>query len=378
MKTIARSFVGEYRAILRDGGALLVLVGALVLYAFFYPIPYTSQVLKEVPVVVVDLDASDTSRRLARMADADELLRVAARAPTLAEAERLVREGRAGGILAIPADFEKRIRRGEQASVAVYADASYFLVYRQVLTGALESIGTLSAGIEVRRLQAQGLPVDAAMRARDPLPLVTRPLFNRSEGYASYVVPAVLVLILQQTLLVGIGMVGGTRRERGHASSDGALPVLAGRAAAYYSLYLVHILFYFGVVFHLLGFPQYADAWTIWRFATPFLLAVVFLGLALTALFPSRETSIQVLLFTSLPAIFLAGFSWPVEALPRWLAAAATLLPSTPGIAGFLRLTEMGATLAQVRTEWLTLWALAGAYFVIAWAIQRRGMRHRA
>lgn len=379
MKVIGRSLIAEYRAIFRDGGALLVLVGALALYAFFYPIPYTPQVLKEVPLVVVDLDRSDMSRRLARMADADELLRVTASAASMSEAERLVREGRAGGVLAIPADFEKRIRRGEQASVSVYADASYFLVYRQVLTGVVESAGTLSAGIEVRRLQAQGLPLESAMKARDPLPLISRPLFNPSEGYASYVVPAVLVLILQQTLLVGIGMVAGTRRERrAVAAASGSLPTLLGRTIAYFTIYLFHALFYFGVVFRLLGFPQRASALAILLFTTPFLLAVIFLGFSLAAIFPRRETSIQVLLFTSLPAIFLAGFSWPVEALPRWLAAAASLLPSTSAIAGFLRLTQMGAALGQVRAEYLTLWALTGGYFLVAWAVAEWSGRRSA
>lgn len=379
MRAFARAFVGEYGRIFRDVGAFLVLVGAIVIYAFFYPVPYAPQVLKEVPIAVVDLDQSEMSRRLVRMVDAHELIRTSAAAGSLSEAERLARSGAAGGILAIPVDFERKVRRGEQATVAVYTDASYFLVYRQVLTGVLEAAGTLSAGIEVRRLQAQGLAPGAAMAAREPVGLIARPLFNATEGYGSYVVPAVLVLILQQTLLVGIGLVGGTAFERRRHVSGASLPRAAGsrrltslprllgRALAYFLLYLVHLLFYFGVVFHLLGFPQRAAALELLAFATPFLLSVIFLALAAGSAFRTREMSMQVLLFTSLPAIFLAGFSWPVEALPRWLAALARLLPSTPAIAGFLRLSQMGATLSQVRVEWLGLWALCGGYFLLAW-----------
>jgi len=381
MKTFARAFLGEYRRIFTDAGALLILVAALVLYAFFYPIPYTPQVLKEIPVAVVDLDRTEMSRRLTRLLDAHELLRTVANVGSAAEAERMARAGQVGAIVVIPEDFERHIKRSEQATVTAYADASYFLVYRQALTGAMESIGTLSAGIEIRRLQAQGLPLEAAMKARDPLPLVMRPLFNAAEGYGSYVVPAVLVLILQQTLLVGIGLVGGTARERRRASgaevsgrvragAGGALAAIAGRALAYFTLYLVHLLFYFGVVFHLFGFPQRAGASTLLAFATPFLLAAIFLALAARAAFRSRETSMQVLLFTSLPALFVAGFSWPVEAMPRWIATFAKALPSTPAIAGFLRLSQMGATLSQVRSEWMLLWALCGAYFLMAWAAE--------
>jgi ABC-2 type transport system permease protein len=389
VKSILRELAAEYRRIFLDPGAVLVLVGALALYASFYPIPYRTQVLKHVPVVVVDEDQSDLSRRLVRMIDAHELTRVEGQAASLADAETAVREGRAGGVVVIPADFERRIVRGGQATVAAYTDASYFLVYRQALTGILEATGTLSAGVEVRRLVAQGMPAERAMKARDPLPLVMRPLFNPTEGYDAYVVPAVLVLILQQTLLVGIGTVRGTQRERGRASekraageSDGtraprsagarppAIATLVGKTAAYYSIYLVHALFYFGIVYRLFGFPQRADALLLFRFVTPFLLSVTFLGLAVRSLFRSRETAMQALLFTSLPALFVSGFAWPVEAMPRWLAAFARALPSTSAIPGTLRLTQMGAQLADVRVEWLTLWALCGVYFAAAWAAE--------
>lgn len=368
MKRFGLAFANEVRAMFLDPGALLIFVAALVIYAAFYPVPYRAEVLKEVPVLLVDEDQSDTSRKLVRMLNAHELLDVAGDAASMAEAERRVQAGQAGGVIAIPSGFEKRIRRGEQATVAAYTDASYFLVYRQVLTGALETTGTLSAGVEIKRLQAQGMTPEQAVKARDPLPLQTRPLFNAAEGYAAYVVPAVLVLILQQTLLVGIGMVRGTRHERGHRFQEGgSLSPLLGRTLAYLLLYLVHALFYFGVVFRLYGFPQRASAVSLLFFTLPFLLSVIFLGLSVRGLFRSREMSMQVLLFTSLPAIFLAGFAWPVESMPRWLTAVARFLPSTSAVPGILRMTQMGASLSEVRVEWLFLWGLAGAYFVTAW-----------
>ncbi len=383
MRAWLSELLDEWRRIFLDPGAALILVGALVLYAFFYPIPYRASVLERVPVVVVDQDQSELSRRLIRMVDEHELTHVVARAGNLAEAERAVQDGKAGGVLVIPAEFERRVRRGEQASVGAFADASYFLVYRQVLTGILEATGTLSAGVEVRRLMAEGMPEGSAIKARDPLPLVSRPLFNPTEGYAAYVVPAVLVLILQQTLLVGMGLVGGTRRERsGKAKASPyrfdnvtrapvagtRLATVTARAFAYFALYLVHGLLYFGVVYRLYGFPERADAWTLFRFGTPFLLSVVFLGLALRAAFRSREMALQALLFTSLPALFLSGFAWPTESLPAWLAAFAKAIPSTTAIPGFLRLTQMGASLADVGAEWMTLWTLCGVYFLAAWA----------
>jgi ABC-2 type transport system permease protein len=378
--TSAREEAGR---VFRDRGALLVLVGAVALYTFFYPIPYQTQVLREVPIAVVDLDQTALSRQLVRMVDAHSLVQVKVHEEGLAAAKEQVSAGHCGGILAIPRGFEADVARGQQARVGIFADASYLLVYRQVATGLRETVGTLSAGIEIRRLEARGRSEAQAAAVRSPLPLLVRPLFNPTEGYASYIVPAVLVLILQQTLLVGIGLVGGTGAQRKPALLPSSWPdILArviGRSAFYAALYSLYTLILFGVVFRLYGFPQRSHGLDLAAFALPFLLACIFLALALGNCFSRRETSMQVLLFTSLPSVFLAGFAWPLEAIPTWLRTVSLALPSTAGIAGFLRLTVMGARLDHVSFEWTLLWCLALAYFLLALLSERfRAMLVRA
>jgi ABC-2 type transport system permease protein len=381
VRSVWRHARGEALRVFRDPGALLILVAAVALYSFFYPIPYLPQVLREVPVAAVDQDRTPLSRQLVRMVDAHSLLRVAERPASLAEAEELVRSGQVGGILVVPSGFERDVQLGRKARVGVFADASYFLVYRQVATGFLETVGTLSAGIDIRRLEARGRTETAARALRDPVPLLVRPLFNAVEGYASYVVPAVLVLILQQTLLIGIGLLGGTAvetasaaapAEQGPATFLGVTARLLGRSLFYLALYAVYTFLVFAVVYRVFGFPERAAALDLCLFALPFLLACIFLALALSGLFRRRETALQVLLFTSLPAVFLAGFAWPPEAVPSWLRILSLLVPSTSGIAGFLRLTEMGASLRHVGFEWLVLWALVAAYATLAWRVERR------
>jgi ABC-2 type transport system permease protein len=280
-------------------------------------------------------------------------------------------------VLVVPEGFARAVGAGHRARVGVFADASAFLVYRQVATGLLEATGVVSAGIEIRRLEARGRPHEAAQALRNPVPLVVRPLFNPAEGYASYVVPAVLVLILQQTLLIGIGLLRGTEKESPPGDGSGALARVLGRAGFYLALYSAYCVFVFAVVYRVFGFAERSHPGELAAFALPFLLACIFLAQALASLFRRRETALQVMLFSSLPAVFLAGFAWPAEALPRWLRLGSLLLPSTAGIAGFLRLTGMGAGLRHVSFEWLVLWALAGAYFAAAWLAARRSGQRR-
>jgi len=407
MRTFFRAALDEARSLLRDPAPLVVLVGSVIVYSLLYPAPYMNKVLKRVPVAVVDLDHSATSRRLTRLIDAHELTAVARVLDDEREAAELERAGVVSGTVVIPPRFERDLLRGDRAAIGEFADASNLLTYRQLSTGVGAAAKVVSTTIKVRRLVASGTPRGEATARRAPLAFDMQPLHNPVEGYDSFIVPAVFALILQQTLLIGIGIRGGGAREdaarvvapapAGGAREDaargaggaaaapapngGAAPrslaasasVVLGRAAAYCALYFVHVVFYFGVVCPLHGFGGAPDAAPrVLAFTAPFIVAVTFLGLACGHFWPRRETALQTLMFTSIPAAFLAGFAWPAQAIPLWLRAPAALIPSTTGIAGLVRVLRMGARLPDVAWEWGILWALAALYFSLAVAAETR------
>lgn len=377
---IWQAFRDELLGAARSPGAIIVLFGAIVLYGLFYPVPYSPEVLKEVPIIVVDQDRTNLSRALVRMAEASELLRIESRAVSLAEAEREMIRLESGGILLIPAGFEQALLRGEQAHVAAFADASYLLIYRQVLTGLLSASGTFSAGVEIRRLTARGVPEQTAIASGWPLRYSGRPLFNAIEGYATFVVPSVLLLILQQTILIGIGLVEGNRSVAGEIAPPlrlAAAPLLVlGRALFYLVLYWFNAWFYLGPLSRWYGFPAEGQTLVMALFAQPYLLSAIFLGLAAAPLFRQPQRSMQVFAVTSLPMLLMAGVVWPAELLPGWVRALAQALPSTPAIGGFLRINMMGANLAEVGPEYLHCWLLVLAYFPLASLTQWLASRH--
>ncbi len=370
MKDFFKVWINEYRTIFSDFGILLVFFGAIIIYPFFYPLPYTNEVLKNIPVTVVDTDHSQLSRKLIRMMDSSELISVAGENFSFERAKTSILSGDISGIVCIPNDFEKRILRGEQASISVYSDASYFLIYKQVLSGIYHTAGTFSASIEIKRMLAHGILQEQALLRRDPLSLISFPLFNASGGYATYVVPAVLVLMLQQTLLIGIGLLSGTQREKGlgdnNLQSAGIISLVLGKAVSYFSIYMVHVVYLFGILFRFYHFPQRGNPMDLVLFIIPYLLSCVFLAQAVSGFFKSREISMVILLFSSLPALFLSGFSWPKSSMPDWLNHLAMLLPSTAGIDGFLRINQMGASLKEVGFNWGVLLGLTAVYFLLA------------
>ena len=376
MSALLACFRQTLRNIVRQKETLTLLFGASILYSFFYPTPYLNQVLRDLPVVVVDRDHSALSRQLIRWLDASEAASVSSRSEDLNAAQDSVRAGVAGAALLIPQDLERHVLRREPAYVEAYVDASYLLVYSTAIRAIQGVTGTLATGISVRRLQASDLTTRAAVQQARPVTFVPWPLFNPLAGYASYVVPTVFILILQQTLLIGIGALRVAER-RQESGSEPLWAVLGGKLGAMILIYAVHAVFMFGVVFSIYGFPMRASLLDVVVFLVPYFAAVTLLGLAIGELFDRAESSTVALVATSLPAVFVSGFSFPAEVQAEWVRAVAVVWPSTFGIRGFLQLAEMGARFDQTLRPWGALWIQVVVYWSLAWLVLRYKGRAR-
>ncbi|MGE3872465.1 MAG: ABC transporter permease [Parvibaculaceae bacterium] len=339
-----------------------VMILATAIYALFYPQPYLNEALRDVPVAVVDRDGTTSSRELARRIEATSDVAVAMILPDLPSAERAVHAREVSGILLIPKDFERDLLHGRSSPIALYADASYFLNYQRV-SGAVTAVArAFGAEVEAARLIALGIDPALATAAGDPMPLTAVPLFNPQGGYATYVLPAAFVLLLQQTLLMGAGLLGTFSRAGGPLYVGDRLASTAGRLLAYLALQAVILPVYLIGLPYLYGVPRLGPALPILIFAVPFVLAVGSLGLFMASVFRNPLIVQLVCGAIGLPFFFLAGFAWPAEAIPEPIRLLALLVPSTSAIDGFVRLSQLGATLSDVQSQFFVLWGLAFAY----------------
>jgi len=375
----------EFRNIFSDAGVILIFIIAVFAYPLIYGIVYSGEVLKEVRIAVIDQSRTSESRKLVRMLDASEFIKITLEPNSLASGTHSFYRGDIHGLVLIPQDFAKKVLSGKQAHVMVYCDASYFLFYKQVFKGSSYAIGTYSAGVEVRKMEAQGIPPTEALKKRDPIPVITNALYNPAEGYASYVMLGVLILVLQQTLLIGIGMLGGTNRERKRfhflipvgQKRGGTIPIILGKSAVYLTIYMVNAIYVLGLVTKIFNFPNRGEFISVALFILPLLLSVIFLAMGLSSIYKNREHSMLVLVFTSIPFIFFSGISWPYESIPAWIKTIAQLVPSTPGIRGILKLDLMGASFSDVINDWLHLWLLTLVYFVFACFMLKQYIKRR-
>nr|WP_050813905.1 ABC transporter permease [Acidovorax sp. NO-1] len=341
---VLRAWLQALAAVVRDKGVLLLLIGAPVLYGFFYPWFYADEVLTRVQVAVVDMDRTSLSRQIARFADADPRIDVRLLTGNEREAQEALWRGEIEGYVLIPAHLKRSVVRGESAVVSIEANGAYALLNKAVQYGFAEAVGAVSAGVEIRQLQASGQSAQQARASRAPVQLQMVALFNPIEGYGSFVVPAVALLILQQTLLMGAAMLAGTWVESGQHRAHAT--TWLGRLLGLSTLGWASGLFYFGWIFLLHDYPRGGNPLGALALLACYIPAIAALGALLGLWFGNRERALQVLLWTTLPIAFVAGFSWPAEALPEPLQWLRWLLPSTSGVQASLRLNQLGAPLS--------------------------------
>ncbi|TVQ73244.1 MAG: ABC transporter permease [Chromatiaceae bacterium] len=356
----------ELTVIFSDRAVVLVLIGGSLFYALFYPLPYQAQVATALPVAVVDHDSSALSRQLVRWIDATEQVQVTLTTSDVNQVRDAVRRKALAGYIEIPNGFGRQVLRGEPARIGVFANGAYLVLYSQVANATASASLALSQNIvEQRALTTSAHSPEGARALAMPVAVDLHELYNPDGGYANYVVPAVLILILQQTFLIGICMVQVGRREQGEI--DRAPLVMIARVSVYLALQCLLFGFYMLVVYDLFSFPHLGSAGLALVAVLPGFVAVTLLGLLLGCLFSSRETALQVMMLVSVPALFLAGFAWPAEAMPGWLVNLGLIIPSTGSIDAFVRVYQMGAGLEEIRSTWLGLWCLALLYAIGAW-----------
>ena len=359
----------EMKQVIRDEGVLMFCLVVPLAYPLIYSWIYNNETVREVPVVVVDLSHSQESRKFIRMCDASPDVHVTSYAVDLDDAQSLVSRQVVKGIYLIPADFGTNLNRMQQGTVSVYCDMALMLTYKAIYQTAMAVASEM--GAEIQTKLAGNYTNREDLITTSPLEVKDVPVFNPQGGYGTSVLPAVLMLIIQQTLALGIGLAAGTARERNrysdlvpiHKCYGGVGRIISGKALCYLMVYAVMSTYLTMVVPRWFHFLQLAAWQDLLALLVPYLLACVFFGMTVSCLVHYRENVILLMVFVSLPLLFMSGVSWPQSAIPGYWQGVSWLFPSTFGIRAYVRMNSMGATLGDVMFEVRCLWLQAAAYF---------------
>lgn len=379
----AKVWLHEMRDMFKDEGALLFVILLPLAYPLLYSWIYNNEVVREVPVAVVDNSHSQTSREFVRHVDASPDVRVAAWSNNLEEASRLVARQEVYGIILLPEDFDWQLGRMQQAHVSVYCNMGLMLTYKAIFQTCSAVAADMNSHIQIA---LSGNPTTREDQlTTHPMQVSDVPIFNNTGGYGNFILPGVLVLIIQQVMLLGIGIAYGTSYEKRrfarltpmYERRFGLARIMIGRTMGFFVLFLLiaaWVLLAVPRMFHFVQMLHFSD---FLLFMVPYLLACVFFATTFSFFIRQRENVMLLVVFTSVPFLFMSGVSWPKSNIPEVWQWVSWLFPSTFGIQGFIKMNTMGGVFGDIIPEIKGLWIQTVIYGVFATLVTRWQVKKR-
>ena len=374
---IIQIWMTEMNEIIHDKGILIFIIFVPLCYPLLYSYVYTNAVVREVPLAVIDDNNSSSSREFIRKMDATPDAKLVAHCNSVEEARQLLKESKIYGVVHIPKTFTYDIWRGEQTTVGLYCSMSSLLYYKALLLAANNVSLDMNRDIKVEQHLHPTTREDEKI-SRMPIEYDYVSLYNPQSGFAAFLIPPVLMLIIQQTLFLGIGMSMGNQREKCLARM---LPkrkwyrrpfdIVTGKAIFYFMLYLLMAIYMYTAVTRWFGLPNLGDYYVFLQFIVPYILACIFMAMVLSVLVYRREDCIMLFVFLSVPLLFMSGISWPSSEIPTIWKYVSWLFPSTFGMNGYLRIMGNGASIADIRHEYIGLWCQVVVYATLACIMYR-------
>ena len=380
---ILRVGLKELQTIFKNVGVLEVMFAAPILYPLLYSLIYYPEVVREMPIAMVDLSHSTESRKLIRDFDATPELKVTANCISMNEAILKFKNREVRGIVLIPESYSKDLSSKKQTTISAYADMEFFLYYKALMAGTSSVVLETGKQVQINKLMAEGLTDEQAQITSEPLKLVDNVMANQAGGFGSYGVPASLILIIHQTLILAIGIMAGTSQERRffkklqvvEQKGKGLFEMVIGKSAVYFTIYALLCVYVIGIVPQWFGYARVAGLLNIAALIIPFLLSTIFFGMTLSILFQNRESPIMLYIFSSIPLLFLSGVIWPLSNFGTIWLAVREIFPSSNAIFGFIKMNTLGASISETRHEIISLWVQTGVYFFTACLVS--GMEYR-
>jgi ABC-2 type transport system permease protein len=270
-----------------------------------------------------------------------------------AEAEALMASGAVSFVVTIPADFARRVDSGNNPQILIEADATD----PSVASGAISTLGTVAS---TALLRERGIQAQAAENARSQLEVVVHRRYN-PEGVSQYnIVPGLLGVILQMTMVMMTSMALTRETERGTMENLLAMPaspveIMLGKVLPFLAVGSVQVAVVLVAAKLLFGVPFVGSMPMLLSAVLVFVLALVLLGYTISTVARTQMQAMQLTFFFFLPSILLSGFMFPYRGMPDWAQVLGEILPLTHFLRVIRAVMLKGADFAAIAPEvaWL-------------------------
>lgn len=344
----------EARIITKDINIISIILLAPLFYATFYTSTYINKGESDTPIAVMDLDRSNYSQEFIRKLDAHQLIRVDEVLTNINSIEDRIYKDHDQAVVIIPENFEASLKSGRAATVKVYLNTVRFLVSNDLNKAINEVVFDYYKNIRMKVFELKGFSPKQAEGMSEPIITDLRNLFNPSETYGDFLLPGILIIILQQTLLIGLSESVARERERNSLgelyieANRSTSAALLGKGSFYLLFYTSYAIFYFTVIFSLFRL-NFKGSFILMMFITIiFIAGLIGLTIFISSFFRRKIIVLQVIAFTTYPLFFLSGYVWPLNAMPKIFQYLSSLLPTTPFFNSFAAVTQMGAGIRDI------------------------------
>lgn len=379
MKDLCRIIYEEFRAIGSNIPILIVLILGNIGYGFLYNLLYDTNVYREAPIAVVDMSQSDISHHLTDYIDATQQVKIVAKTQNFQEAEKMLIEKDVIGFLYIPSELKTNIMQGRQSECVIYGSTLSFLDYLNISEAVNFACLQINSELLPDMIKSLNMIDVLFLINGKAVNIVTEALYNSSEGYGTYLIPPVMVIIIFQTLMICVAMMSGSENENRRLNSQfivgrghGAFKIVTGKAFCYVTIYLIFAVFFLGFLPPLFKLPHLGNFFEILVLMVPYLFASVFFCLMLSPLFTDSDMPLFLIVFMSVPLVFLTGISYPLELMPLYWKVFHYVIPTAPATLAFVKLDCMGGNLNNAQPEMINLWTQCLVYYVAATLINKK------
>ncbi len=243
------------------------------------------------------------------------------------EAEKLIENGTVSFVVTIPSDFTRRVLKGDRPQILIEADATD----PAVASGAISTLGTVAAQALTREL---GADVKAADQVARQLEVVVHRRYN-PEGITQYnIVPGLLGVILQMTMVMMTSMALTREIERGTMENLLAMPanpleIMLGKVIPFLIVGSVQVVVVLLAAKLLFGVPFVGSMTLLLVGIFIFVFALVLLGYAFSTFATTQMQAMQLTFFYFLPSLLLSGFMFPFRGMPVWAQYIGEMFPLT-------------------------------------------------
>ena len=359
MKSWFSIFTDELKLIIQDKSILLTCLVAPILYAFFIGSIYKDKEVTQIPIAIVDQDHTSLSRKVSELVDTNEKIKIYGHYSSLENAMESFNNLEVQGIMILPRDFQKKTMNLDGSTIQLILNNTKFLTSNEVNKGVQQVILTIAGGVRMKYFISNKVPIELAQQQAQPILPVIKSVYNATNNYGDFLLPILLILILQQTLIISFGqsavheMQHGILKNMQNTSFFDFIKVFSTKSFYYVLLYIAYFFVFYKFIFPFYFLNFNGSLFLHLVLSSIFVLIVLEYTILLASFFKSTIGWTEIMAFSTYPLFLVSGYSWPVDSMPKFIQMIANLLPSTPFYKVFNMLSVEGANFDQIRNEFI-------------------------